>query len=184
MDVEWSVAAADDDPVIVVPWSDERGACRFADLRDDPAAVEQIPEALAWPEITSALRQLNAAASKVWTAKCDVWELSDDEKSLDFGPVPHGIGSYVDVFSSREELYMSRGEQMMLIQRWAKALVRVERDDARAEFVLRPAQSFGAEGFATTAYIYGYGDTTNEARRHWAEALAEVVQTILHETLE
>ena len=184
MDVEWSVAAAEDDPVVVVPWCDEDAACKFVDLRADSSSVEQIPEALAWPEIGAALRLLNAESSGLWTAKCDVWELSDDEKSLDFGHVAHGIGSYIDVFLLGETLFISLGAQVAQMQRWAKSLSRLNQENARAELVLRPAQCFGTEGFATTVYVYGYGEETNDARRHWAEALADVVQTILYETLE
>lgn len=184
MEVEWSVAAGEDDPVIVVPWSDDAGVCVYVDLRACPDRIEQIAEACAWPELRTVLLLLNAPASGVWTAKCDAWELTEDEKALDFGPVAYGVGCYIDVIREQEALFASFEGQLTALQRVAAATLALASQDARADFVLRPAQNGPAAGFATTVYVYGYGEQLQEARERWAQALGNVVRAILYETVE
>lgn len=64
---DWSAECAADDPVLVVPWSsdpsDSPGIAPFIDLRQDPYAAEEIPEAEAHPPLLQALRALNAPRS-------------------------------------------------------------------------------------------------------------------------
>ncbi len=184
MEVEWSAAAAADDPVIVVPWSDDAGACSYVDLRSDPDRVSQIPEVTHWPELRSALLLLNAKASGLRTSKCDAWQLSDEEKSLDFGPVAFGTGSYIDILALQDKLFATVDDQVALLKRIATSLIHVEPEDARAELILRPAWYDNAPGFGMTVYVYGYGDNVGHARKCWATALANVVQVLLQETLE
>jgi hypothetical protein len=184
MEVEWSVAAAVDDPVIVVPWSDAAGTCSYIDLRVNPAMIQEIPETVQWPEIRSALLLLHAETSGLRTSKCDAWELSDEEKVLDFGRVAFGIGSYIDIMCEQDELFASLERQLGLLKRIVTSAERLGPEEARADLVLRPAWNMQAIGFGTTVYVYGYGDNLDEAREHWATALANLVRVILQETLE
>lgn len=184
MEAEWSVDAGADDPVIVVPWSDDRGNCGYLDLRGNPDLVEQIPETAQWPELRSALLLLNAEDSELWTSKCDAWELTEEEKSLDFGSVAFGIGCYIDILSAQSEQFASLDDQVALVKRLTRETALLRFDDARADFILRPAWIDEVAGFGTTAYVYGYGENPAEARRHWANVLAAVVRLILDETFK
>ncbi len=175
MDAEWSVAAANDDPVIVVPWRDEQSRLCYLDLQASPHLIDQIPEARQWPEIRSALMQLNAPGSPVWTAKCDAWELSDEEKQLDFGPVAVGFGAYLDILDRNQQRFSSLDIQIAYAKSLASSAGSLSPQDAAAQFVVRPAQWHEREGYAVTAYIYGYGQDPSAARFEWQAALRSTV---------
>jgi len=191
MDAEWSVAAAADDPVLIVPWSsstDEAGAERFEearvqhfiDLRADPARIDDIPEAAHWPELRTALLQLNAANSPVFTAKCDAWELSEEERQLDFGPVANGIGAYIDILPLQIETYRSLSAQIAMARRLTASVRPLPPPDARLDCILRPAQWRERAGYALTLHIFGYGDDLLTARAHWTQAIEQIVDLVLH----
>jgi hypothetical protein len=173
VEADWSVAAGDADPVLVVPWRDEAGGLVFIDLRDDPALVDRIPEARDWPEMRSALLRLNGNDSPVWTAK--------------FGPVASGLGAYVDTIPRDLNSFSSLPVQIAVAQRLVALAMEVSLDDARVEYVLRPAQWHEREGYALTIYVYGYGSDEDEARSQWSTALGCIVDHIAeaqNETVE
>jgi hypothetical protein len=181
MDAEWSVAASEDDPVLVVPWSDPATPLAFIDVRNNPALVDQISEARAWPEIRSALLRLNAKGSPMWTAKCDAWALSDDEKQLDFGPVSTGFGAYLDTIPHDLRAFSSLSAQRSRAEQLTARAKTLSPVEARAEFVLRPALCFGRQGYALTFYVFGYGDSDAGARAQWSEAMASIVNCAVND---
>jgi hypothetical protein len=180
MDTNWSVEAAEDDPVIVIPWSDAEGVVRFIDPRTHPDLLHQLPEAIAWPEIRSALQVLNAETSSVWTAKCDAWMLSNGEKMLDFGTVLHGFGSYFDVIPHDLEHFSSLPRQTAVVQKLASEARKLPPEDARVDFILRPASLMEKAGYAATVYVYGYGDEEQTARENWSQALSNGMGLTTH----
>jgi hypothetical protein len=178
MDAEWSVAAGDDDPVVVTPWCEEAGALEYIDVRQDPALVERIAEARAWPEMRSALLRLNEDGSQVWTAKCDAWILSEEEKQLDFGVVSSGFGAYFDAIARDLSVFVSLDAQMSAARKLTAIAMELAPKDARAEFVLRPARWHEQEGYALTVYVYGYGEGEEAARSQWSEALRNIADAV------
>jgi hypothetical protein len=135
----------------------------------------------------SALLRLNGNDSPVWTAKCDVWTLSEEEKQLDFGPVASGLGAYVDTIPRDLNSFSSLPVQIAVAQRLVALAMEVSLDDARVEYVLRPAQWHEREGYALTIYVYGYGSDEDEARSQWSTALGCIVDHIAeaqNETVE
>src|SRR5579875_2358245 len=76
---EWSAECSADDPVLMVPWRDAEGRAAYIDLRANPYDLYLIPEAEAYPALMQALRSLNAARSPVFSAKCDAWQLAEEE---------------------------------------------------------------------------------------------------------
>src|SRR6202051_3186691 len=89
MEADWTVALGAGDPVITVPWAASGGdirKCCFVDLRLGAHLIDEIEEARAKPPLRSALLLLNAAASPLWTAKCDAWTSSVDEGAEPFDP--------------------------------------------------------------------------------------------------
>jgi hypothetical protein len=178
MDAEWSVAAGDDDPVLVAPWCEEAGVLEYIDLRQDLALVDRIPEARAWPEIRSALLRLNADGSRVWTAKCDAWVLLEEEKQLDFGAVASGFGAYFDVIARDLNAFVSLAAQMSVARKLKAIAIDLAPVEARAEFVLRPARWHEQEGYALTVYVYGYGEDEEAARSQWWDALRNIADAV------
>ena len=65
--------AAGDAPVIEALLG---GICRSAKIRRN--APRDLPEAAQFPALAEALTKLNAAASPVWTSKCDFWPRLED----------------------------------------------------------------------------------------------------------
>jgi hypothetical protein len=151
MDADWSVEAAADDPILIVPWLAEPGdpslahVPGFLDLRshtgndtrskaeNDVAAVDRLPEAVQHAALRQALVRLNDAAGFLRTAKCDVWEIGPDEMAglqarFELAQRRCGCGSYVDV------LLADRFEaaNLPVYEGWARRMVRVvgEIDDA------------------------------------------------------
>lgn len=179
MDAEWSVAAAEDDPIVVVPWHDEASALAYIDLRQEPARIDEIAEAHEWPEIREALLRLNAEGSLISTAKCDAWELSEEEKQLDFGAVSSGFGAYFDALSRDLSSFLSLQQQIAAAQRLAGQASILPPENARAEFVVRPASWHEQQGYSITIYVYGYGEADAAARSQWSEALMAVVDCVV-----
>ena len=179
MDTDWSIAAGPDDPVLIVPWADDNANLRFIDLSKDPTQIGLVQEAVKWPELRAALLRLNAAKSQTWTAKCDAWVLSADERELDFGPVPHGFGAYIDVFIRSPEHFSSLQKQKAMAEKLAADARGLPPTDARADFVLRPALWQEIAGYALTVYAFGFGENKLQARAQWAEALANVTRLVI-----
>jgi hypothetical protein len=182
MDVEWSVEAGVDDPVIVVPWSGLSSSTgeliRYLDIKANPGAINELEEAKAWPEVRQILTILNGLESPVWTAKCDAWMLDEDELQLDFGPVAFGFGLYVDVFVDRQSDFAALTALQLLVQQWAELARRLAPDEARVDFIIRPAQLQDETGFAISTYIFGYGRQATEARKNWGAACAAVATLV------
>jgi hypothetical protein len=183
MEADWTVALGAGDPVITVPWAASGGdirKCSFVDLRLGAHLIDEIEEARSKPPLRSALLLLNAAASPLWTAKCDAWTSSVDEgaepfdpyeMAADAGDTAFGAGSYIDLLA-RDVSFLSGFEGQ---EQWIRAVTQVLRSTpasaARAELVLRRAEVEGASGFAVTWFVEGCGSTAQRAGQRWAQAL-------------
>ncbi len=193
MYAEVSAECAEDDPVLVVPWTADAAGGEhsatlgpaFVDLREDPDALDQIPEAEQHPALLQALRALNAPRSPVFTAKCHAWACDPDELAalraelmLDPSNSPHGFASYIDLLWRERAPFVSfhQTEQLMLrLERLAEA---IDQPEAALGCVLRPAlvDLIGPqEGFAVSLYVRAAGHTAAESYRTWAGALEAVV---------
>lgn len=211
---DWSVECAADDPVLVVPWSASEalsdsshggasqqatatGGSQFIDLREDPYALDQIPEAEQNPPLLQALRALNAARSPVFTAKCDAWPLDADElaalqdrldiqvgdllaQELDGESTGSacGFASYIDLLWRDRTIFASFHQSEQLLHRLARHVEPIEQPYALLDCVLRPALidlTSPHEGFAISLYVKALGADLNAAKTVWADALASVV---------
>ncbi len=173
METNIAVEAGKDDPVIVAPWADPSGTLQYVEAREGSAWIDEVAEAGAWPEMRAALLSIHAATSRVFTVKCDAWVLSDEEKELDFGPAPYGLGAYFDVVGRAGADRTAPGLLQEQVEKWAHAM-RADRIEARCDFVIRPAQIKGESGYAVTVYVFGYGASDLEARQRWSIALERV----------
>jgi hypothetical protein len=73
MQADFSVELGSDDPALELPWSSVDPHVRYYDLKNHPELLQQIPEAVAHPELGPFLSRINAAGFPLATAKCDVW---------------------------------------------------------------------------------------------------------------
>lgn len=76
MQADFSVELGGGAPALEIPWCSDDPGVRYYDLKINPELVLQIPEARAYPELTSFLSRINAAGFPLATAKCDVWSSS------------------------------------------------------------------------------------------------------------
>ena len=194
---DWSVECAQDDPVLVVPWSSDpqhsASGPHFVDLRENPYDLDHLPEAEQHPPLMQALRALNAPRSPVFTAKCDAWPMDDDELAailpeLDLSNLefPAGFTSYIDLIFRDRPLFVSLPSQQQRLTRLARLLDPLPHPHAAVECVLRPALvdaigpaiSGAAEGFAVSLYVKAVGPDPGDAYESWSRAL-EAVTTVL-----
>ena len=188
MEADWSVALAESDPAIVVPWADEAAKRGFIDLRLDAGRVDEIEEVKARPELRSALLLLNGAGSLLWTAKCDAWTTSSELGDEPFDPyemeaepeeTAFGAGSYVDLVP-REP---ATREHFAVQEQWLRAVTGSLRTlparAARVDLVLRPALVDAIPGFGVTWFVEGCGSTALRADQRWNEAFQLALPVIL-----
>ncbi|HEU4636522.1 MAG TPA: hypothetical protein VFS41_10115 [Edaphobacter sp.] len=182
---EWAVECGADDPVLVVPWSDPDEPSRhFIDLRENPDDLDWLEEASQYPSLLHALRALNAARSPVFTAKCDVWKLNDDElESLryELNMIPEdggfGLASYVDLLWRERSIFVSFHQHEQLMHRIARLAAPLEHPYAIVECVLRPALldiTTPQEGFAISLYVKAIGYDEQAAEARWGDALIDI----------
>lgn len=185
---DWSAACSPDDPLLVIPWDDPDSGLHFVDLRADPDALDDIPEAEQHPALLASLRALNGTRSAVFTAKCDVWPADQDELAaleaeLALEPALAAAGqvSYIDVVSRDRALFTSFHQQQHLLNRLERRLAPLDHPLALAEAVVRPAfLDLGQpqEGFALSLYVKAAGPDAQAAVGHWAAALASLTATL------
>lgn len=185
MESEWTVACAADDPIVVVPWASADGSLRFVDLRSNSQAVDEIEEARKFPAIAAALRRWNSTNGPIFTVKCDVWHyparLFD---AFDLNGFAHAHASYIDLIPADQKVFASFTACEELLRAGAGSASRIESENARCEWVLRPARLFGQDsdsalnGFAVTLYVWGYGEIAQEAEAAWSAALLALIEPV------
>ena len=188
---EWSAECAEDDPVLVVPWSDPAdasGNCRFIDLRENPYDLDHLPEVEQHPPLMHALRALNAPRSPVFTAKCDAWRLDTQELEhlrleldLTTDDAPAGFGGYIDILWRERSVFTSFHQQEQMLHRLNRHAASLHQPYAMLECIIRPALVDLAgpqEGFAVSLYVKAVGHDPQAAKENWAAAL-DAVTTLL-----
>lgn len=194
MDSDWSVACGADDPEIMIPWGGEPGAklpLRYIDLRNNPAAIKEIPEAKNYPCVAEALRRWNQNASPVFTAKSDVWAY--DARYFDAEDFPDAAdaqASYIDLLTVDPSVFGDFAASERQLRAWCAAAMSINMFCARCEWILRPARILASKlhlsqqgrvrvGFATTLYVWGYGEDAASAARCWSDALLALIDPVL-----
>jgi hypothetical protein len=182
---EWMAECGTDDPVLVVPWSSPDGVLHWIDLRDDPDALDAVSEADEYPALLAALRTLNGTRAPVFTAKCDAWQMDEDELEslrydlmLDPEVSAAGMMSYIDLVWKERAIFASRHRLEQMLYRLDRLATELPHALAKLECVLRPAvvdlDGSVAEGFAVTLYVKATGVDEAEAALRWDQALRAV----------
>ena len=101
MHADFSVELGRDDAALELPWISVDPAVRFYDLKNHPELLQQVPEAMAHPELGAFLARINAGGFPLATAKCDAWrsrEVTPEEEI--FGDSK--FVSYIDLVFEEE----------------------------------------------------------------------------------
>ncbi len=191
MESDWTVACAADDQEVVIPWAGKDGSLRYLDLRSAPDSIQEIPEAAEYPCVAAALRRWNQPDTSLFTAKCDVWsypaKLFDAEDLSEFA---FACGSYIDLLSADAAIFANFETCERQLREWTEIARSIDLPGCRSEWTLRPARIFPAprksfsakralqNGFATTLYIWGYGDSPQLAAIAWAAALQALIEPV------
>ncbi len=185
MDADFSVELGAEHETLSLPWVSDDGRVRYYDLKRQPDLLLYVDEAARWQELGEFLTQVNSAASRLQSAKCDAWfsiELGQDEQV--YG-ASGKFGSYVDLVFAAETPRFSFPQHEDWVKRLSKLLGRAPQISSAAEFIIRRC-FYGAqpgetprEGFYVTFYLFGYGDDEAEARGRWGIGLKLVGNAIL-----
>jgi hypothetical protein len=195
---DWTAECAHDDPILLVPWSDEATGVRFIDLRAEPYDIAEITEAEHNPTLSRALRSLNANRSPFLTAKCDAWTLggSDHADALDAlrlelmladEDAAFGFASYIDLLWRERSVFASAHQQQDRLDRIVRRAQRLQHPEAALECVLRPAfldLTGPLEGFSVTLYVTALAAEPEIARRRWELAMDDIVALLRGKELE
>lgn len=186
MEADWSVEIGEDLPRIVVPWAAE--GFEFIDLRSHPEAAAMLPQAQGYPALLKALVDLNTRSSRVFTSKCDVWEVGREdldwlEMESTVEDTKTGLACYIDLVRREEVAFESFSEQDAWLRRTTAALHTTPARFACAELILREmvVKGFDGEsrdGFGVTLYLTGCGRNKDAAQRNWESALAGVARVL------
>lgn len=198
VDADWSVELGRDDDALELPWSSEDGLLSFCDLKKNPEALETIPEAVEFHEMHHFLATLNARASGVMTAKCDVWQESGPEVEATYGESCL-CASYVDILFEDAQRRFSFEHHEGFARATAEALGEESVGTSAAEIIVRrcyyhePVTREDAEitysedsraGYYVTFYAFGLGTDEEHARRHWAHLLVVAAPILLRLSCE
>ena len=176
MEADWEGEVGGGAPVIDALWPG------LVDLRLAPERVSELPEIAAMPALADALVALNAPASPVWTAKCDVWSVDAfDPDELD---APHeeglqAIGCYIDLLPKSGGQWRGPEEAAG----WCKGVcgrmraLRVR--SCRVDLVVRGARlAQGRMEYGVTAYLTAAGAGPGAASDALGAALAALADAV------
>jgi len=136
MQADFSVELGRDAPALEIPWRSDDTHVRYFDLKIHPEMVLQIPEAIAYPELTTFLSRINAPGFPLATAKCDAWsssEVSPEEEV--FGD--RKFVSYIDLIFVDQEDRCSLEKHEAFARELCRLLSHAPEIAAAVELVIR-----------------------------------------------
>jgi hypothetical protein len=136
MHADFSVELGRDDAALELPWTSSEPAVRFYDLKNHPELLQQIPEAVAYPELGAFLARIIAAGFPLATAKCDAW------RSREVAPEEEIYGdrkfvSYVDLVFEDETQRCSFEKHEAFAKDLCRLLSQTPEIPAAVEVVIR-----------------------------------------------
>ena len=191
MEADWEFEVGPDAAGLAAPVIDALWP-GFVDLRRAPELAWHLPEAAQLPALAEALAKLNAAASPVWSCKCDFWpRLEADEfdaGELDAPPccIAHAVGCYIDLLPRDSARWAQPAIAEAVCKRVCSLLRAVLLRCCRTDLVIRRAfiTTYGMD-LGITAYITSCGPSSTEAERTLAAALTALIDALeSHSTLE
>ncbi len=183
MDADWSVEIGGDAPALEFPWRspDEHGL-RYLDLKRHPELLDEIQEAVRYPELREFLHMLNLPGLPLQTAKCDVWTTDELNADEEIYGATRKLGCYIDLLFAEESARFSFARHEAFARGLAAELARGPDIPATAEIIVRRCYYRGGseqEGHYFTLYVHGYGRDETEARSRWSAGLRMTQSALL-----
>ncbi|HEV8493483.1 MAG TPA: hypothetical protein VGR76_14505, partial [Candidatus Angelobacter sp.] len=136
MHADFSVELGRDDAALELPWSSADPTVRFCDLKKYPELLQQVPEAMAYPELGAFLARINAAGFPLATAKCDAWQSREVAKEEEiYGD--RKFVSYVDLIFEDEAARCSFEKHEAFAKTLCRLLSQTPEIPAAVEVVIR-----------------------------------------------
>jgi hypothetical protein len=172
MEADWEFEVGGNAPVIDACWAG------LIDLRRSPERAWQLPETAQFPALAEALAKLNAAASPVWTSKCDVWphlnagEFDPDEMDAPPGCATDAMSCYIDLLPRVDQQWAVPATVAAECKRVCGLLCAVPQRCCRVDLVIRRAYVTAERmDLGVTAYITSCGESSAKAERTLQTAL-------------
>ncbi|MGC2697748.1 MAG: hypothetical protein WA738_18325 [Candidatus Angelobacter sp.] len=200
MQVDYSVELGRDDSALELPWFSADPSVVYFDLKAHPDLIMRVPEAIAHPELREFFARINAPGFPLQTAKCDAWHSREILPEEEIFAAECKFVSYIDLVFSGLETQLSFEKHEELARDLCKLLMRAPELPAAVDFVIRrcyyhrekpfktaeePAQELdpnsksapqdlgeSQSGFCLTAYVLGFGNSSDEASKQWSITLA------------
>jgi hypothetical protein len=182
MEIDWEFEAGGGAPLIEACWSG------FVDLRHHPECVGEIQEAVAFPPLAALLLALNGAHSRLWTAKCDLWETKADDvaglasacrTAAQVGALPcAALACYIDLLPVAGKVFAQPQQAEDFCREWVVRLASISLLDCCVDLVIRQAFAGEIEGFGVTTYLSAVGRDRSAATEALTAALATFADTI------
>jgi hypothetical protein len=182
MQADWEFELGDGAPIIDAAWSG------FVDLRSAPVRAYKLPEVAALPSLAQALVRLNAAASPVWTSKCDFWsaeslaEVHFDVFDLDATEAQsaHVLACYIDLLP-RGLQWSEPASAEQVCRKICTNLKCASTSCSRTDLVIRRAEiAPGESSLGITAYLIACGALEQHTLAALAAALHAFVGAVLN----
>jgi hypothetical protein len=170
VEADYSIELGPDDATLDFPWTAPQPGPMFIDLRANSSSIVEIPEAAKFPELAEFLAAVNAPASSLQSAKCDVWfttEITSEDEIFGMGGK---FGGYVDLVFTDDKKFSFVGHEHFA-KRTVDLLKRAPEIPCSVELLVRRCHFGEREGFYITAYCFGFGASEAAARRQWSIAL-------------
>ena len=176
MEADWEVEIGPDAPLIDAFWPG------LVDLRTNPQLAHTLAETETVPTLADVLQKLNSPASPIWTAKCDVWSLSQEEfQDSGFDPLEMACSPasaqqawacYIDLLPAGNNSWTAPEATIA----WSKALCgqlhTLPLNCSRADLIIRSAVIPASDhALGITAYLTACGPTSEHAKRTLQAAL-------------
>jgi len=169
MEADWEVELGGGAPLVEALWPG------FVDLRSSAERVGEIPEATVFPPLGELLKALNAPASPLWTAKCDLWQPNPDDI------LPGALfawASYIDLLPVEGKVFAQWQQAEAFCRKWVALLRPLPLADCRIDLVVRLAIAGETEGFGMTAYLGAAGACEAAAAERLAALMTLFAATI------
>jgi hypothetical protein len=181
MEADWEFEISSDAPVIDAHWQG------YVDLSAHPERAADLPEAISLPALAEMLTRLNSPSSRMWTSKCDVWQVDPNAEQLDPDELDSPLGMptaacacYIDLLSRSRERWANPDDLAQDCRALCTHLRSVELRCCRADLVIRRAVlADGETKSAVTAYLTACGSSDEAARQVLAQALHAFADSLL-----
>lgn len=137
MHVDSSIELGRNDPALEFPWASDDGSIRYLDLKNNPALINDIPEAGNYWELRDFLLRLNAPRFPFQTAKSDIWITHEILPEEEIFAAPQKLVSYVDLVFSAPEPRFSLDSHLELVNKLCTVLQHAPEMPASIEFIVR-----------------------------------------------